>query len=226
MRPAVRVILFDVDDTLLDFNACSRHAVKEACRQTGIPWSDGLYETFCIMNTEFWRQIEAGKLTLDRLWQIRWNRIFARLGIDGDGQAFEAVFHQCLDTTHETVRGAREILQELSGPYRLYAASNGRQKQQENRLALAGLAPWLEGVFTSQAAGANKPSPVFFSYVMDRLHQTMPDLKPEEVLMVGDSRRADIEGAAGFGMQTMWFHDCEDLQEAVHDWFREPGCSK
>ncbi|WP_297567448.1 YjjG family noncanonical pyrimidine nucleotidase [uncultured Faecalibaculum sp.] len=210
----VRVILLDVDDTLLDFGACSREAVQSACHQTGIPWTEDLFATFQEMNAGFWAQIEAGTLTLRELWEIRWQRIFDRLGIQGDGPAFETAFHQALDVTHMPVNGALQTVQALkSAGYGVYAASNGRQKQQETRLELAGLSRWLDGVFTSEAAGVNKPDIRFYQYVMDQLHQSHPDLVPEQVLMVGDSYTADITGAQNAGMQTLWFRR-DDLPQA------------
>ena len=200
------MILLDVDDTLLDFDACSRQAVRHACKVTGIPWSPRLFDTFQDMNAGFWQQIETGHLTLKELWKIRWNRIFERLGIQGNGPAFEQAFHQALDVTHEPVKGAAKLLEQLTAQgYSLYAASNGRQKQQETRLELAGLSCSLKGVFTSEAAGVNKPDRAFFDYVMKQLQRQHPDIKPEQVLMIGDSLTADIQGAREYGMQALWF---------------------
>ncbi|OLU44052.1 HAD family hydrolase [Faecalibaculum rodentium] len=219
-RP-IRVILLDVDDTLLNFDACARKAMEQACQVTGVPWSRSLFDTFQEMNAGFWQQIEAGKLTLRQLWQIRWNRIFARLGIDADGQAFEQAFHGALDTTHETVSGAAQVLKDLTDQgFILYAASNGRQRQQETRLHLAGLDRYLQGIFTSEAAGANKPAAQFYNYVMNKMREPLPDLKPDQVVMIGDSLSADVRGARDAGMHALWFRkdgtdgaDCSQLMQ-------------
>lgn len=222
-----KVIVFDVDDTLLDFTACSKIALRTACARAGIPFTDRLYDTFVSCNEKFWKQIEQGELTLAQLWKIRWNTIFSLLDIQADGEAFETFFHGSLDDTHETMPGARQVLTVLSADHVLYAASNGRQKQQEHRLHLAGLDTCLAGIITSELAGANKPDPVFFDCLMDRIRQDNEDIRPEDVLLVGDSLSADIEGARSYGMKTLWFRKdgregcgCSRLEEII-PWLNE-----
>lgn len=200
----IKVIVFDVDDTLLDFTACSRIALQTACQKTGVDYSQKLYDTFQEMNDSFWARIEAGTLTLSQLWKIRWNTIFAALGIQADGARFETIFHGCLDETHEIMDHADQILPALTEKYLLFAASNGRQKQQEHRLSLASLAPYLTAVFTSEAARVNKPDPDFFRQLYELIRCWEPTVEKGEILMVGDSLRSDIRGAADFGFQT-WY---------------------
>ena len=200
----IRAIVFDVDDTLLDFGKCSKHALMQACTEQNVPYSDLLYDTFNARNAFFWQQIEKGELTLAELWRIRWNLIFEELSIDADGAAFESAFHGALDITHEKVEVAEDVLRALHPDYVLTAASNGRQHQQETRLRLAGLDTYLSDIVTSEMAGINKPDPAFFQLVFDRLKTVLPDLEKSEVLMGGDSLSSDIGGASSFGFQT-WY---------------------
>jgi putative hydrolase of the HAD superfamily len=58
-----------------------------------------------------------------------------------------------------------------------------------------GLATQLDFVIASGVVGLSKPDPAFF-----RLAATRVGVPPGEALMVGDSYRADIEGAASAGM--------------------------
>ena len=57
------------------------------------------------------------------------------------------------------------------------------------------MATQLDFVIASGAVGLSKPDPAFF-----RLAATGAGVPPGEALMVGDSYRADIEGAASAGM--------------------------
>jgi putative hydrolase of the HAD superfamily len=61
-----------------------------------------------------------------------------------------------------------------------------------------GLAPDLDFVIASGAVGLSKPDPAFF-----RLAAARAGLPPAEALMVGDSYRADIEGARAAGMDAI-----------------------
>jgi putative hydrolase of the HAD superfamily len=58
-----------------------------------------------------------------------------------------------------------------------------------------GLADALDFVIASGAVGLSKPDPAFF-----RLAATRAGVPPGEALMVGDSYRADVEGARSAGM--------------------------
>ncbi len=64
----------------------------------------------------------------------------------------------------------------------------------------------FDGVFShltfSNEVGVCKPKGEIFAHTYQGLAALVPDLRPEEVLHVGDNPVADIEGGAAFGMQT------------------------
>jgi FMN phosphatase YigB (HAD superfamily) len=64
------------------------------------------------------------------------------------------------------------------------------------RRLLGGL---VGGYSLSFEVGAIKPDPAIFAHVCLGL-----SLAPSQVLMVGDSQRADVEGAEAFGMRAVW----------------------
>jgi 2-haloacid dehalogenase len=72
----------------------------------------------------------------------------------------------------------------------------------------AGYLPYLRHLFISEEIGAAKPSPLFFEACLAAL----APLRPDEVLMIGDSLTADIAGAAGCGIRTCWYRhgSCKD----------------
>ena len=96
-----------------------------------------------------------------------------------------------------------ELLQYFSGKYVVCAASNGTYEQQIHRLEVSGLAPYLTHSFISEQVGAEKPSWEFFDTCMKVLN--LSDLRPEEVMMIGDSLTADMAGGISYGMQTCWY---------------------
>jgi HAD superfamily hydrolase (TIGR01549 family) len=55
------------------------------------------------------------------------------------------------------------------------------------------------GLSLSYEVGAIKPDPAIFAHACRGL-----SLDPSRVLMVGDSRRADVEGAEAFGLRALW----------------------
>ena len=100
------------------------------------------------------------------------------------------------------VENAAETVKYLASRYALYCASNAPAGQQEHRMEKAGLAPFFKNMFISGNIDLFKPSAEFFDYCLNN----MPGYQKDEVLMVGDNLRADIEGAITYGFSTCYFN--------------------
>ena len=198
----IRTILIDIDNTLLDFHKCADRCIRQGFRELGLPYTDRTFPTFITINDQLWRDIEQGRLTREGLRQVRWDRIFRELDLRADGVAFERRYAQLLHESHIPVDGAPELLEYLSGTYDLYVASNASEEQQAHRLRLAGMLRYFKGMFVSQEIGAPKPSRAFFERCMERLG----DPPKEEVLLIGDSLTADMQGGVDFGLRTCWYN--------------------
>ena len=200
----IKVVLIDVDNTLLDFDACVKAALRDGFDHFGLPaYREEMFPIFNQVNNALWHRIETGELTREQLMEIRFDRIFEALGIRFDGVTFEDYFRRYLFDSAIHVEGALELLQYLSGKYVVCAASNGPYEQQIHRLEVSGLAPYLTHSFISEQVGAEKPSREFFDTCMKVLD--LSDLRPEEVMMIGDSLTADMAGGISYGMQTCWY---------------------
>lgn len=198
----IKAVFIDVDDTLLNFRACAKEAMKATMQEFGMTYEESMFPVFIKINDALWQAIERGELTRQGLWEIRWNRIFGELGIEGDGPAFETAFHDRLAVSAVEVEGAREIMAYLSARYRVFVTTNAPHYQQVTRLTTAEMIQHIEEVFTSEKIGVSKPSRKFF----ESCFAALPDLKPEETVIIGDSLTADIRGGADFGMKTCWFN--------------------
>ena len=203
----VKAVFLDVDNTLLDFDRCGAAAMRQGFKELGLPFEERMYfDTFTNINEPLWKKIERGELTKEGLFAIRWNLVFDALGIKGDGVAFEKRFHDLLLTAAVPVDGAAELAAYLHGKYTVCAASNALYRQQINRLTLAGIAPHIDHYFISERIGADKPSRAFF----DAALASLPGIRAEECVMIGDSLTADIAGGVNAGMQTIWFNRKND----------------
>ena len=172
-----------------------------AADECGLRFPDGYYAVFKRINDSLWRRIEDGKITTDDLYHMRWNLIFGEIGINFDGVIFETAFRHRLNESAVLVEGAKELLEKLSGIYSVFAASNAPSGQQEERLRKAGLYEFFDGFFISDDIGASKPSKEYF----DKCFEKLGNPNPGEVLLIGDSPTADINGAAAYGMQAILF---------------------
>jgi HAD superfamily hydrolase (TIGR01662 family) len=106
----------------------------------------------------------------------------------------------------------RETLELLAAkPYRLAIISNGSKtklEQQIKVLHLQSLFP-TEHLFSSQKAEIRKPNPYLFKQAV----QTM-GISPSQAVMVGDSWKNDITGAASAGMDAIWLHQAADHKQS------------
>ncbi len=197
----IKAVFLDIDNTLLDFKACSRLSMKKAFAECGLPYTEDMYATFHRVNDGLWSQIEQGTLTREQLHATRWNLILRELGMNGDGQAVEARFLEHLATDAVPVDGAYDLLEYLYPRYTVCIASNAPYEQQLRRLTTVNMLRFFHKQFISEKLGAAKPSEAFFAACFAELN----GIKPQESVMIGDSLTADIGGGKAFGMHTCWY---------------------
>lgn len=208
--PKISTIFIDVDNTLLDFNACAQDAIKKAFLDAGLTYTDDVFSTFTRHNNVLWRRMEMGEITKKELFAMRWQIILEDLGIETDISAFDKSFVDALGESHAPVEGALEALRYLASKYPVYVASNAQQGQQDRRLTLAGMREYISWIFSSDEIGFAKPSLDFFK----ACYEQIDPVPKEEILLIGDSLHADIVGGNGFGMQTCWYNY---HREAAHE---------
>lgn len=198
----LKAILIDVDDTLLDFGACSKMAMTQVFQQMGHPLPDRLFEVFEEVNTALWLQIQRGELDLETLYAVRWNQIFEKLNLPLDGVEFERNFLKQLGESAIAVDGAYEMLGYLRGKYTVCIASNAPYDQQVKRLGKAEMLQYVQHLFISEKIGCEKPNSGFFAFCI----QALQPIQPHEMMMLGDSISADILGAKNMGIKTCWYN--------------------
>ncbi len=197
----ISTVLMDIDDTLLDFNLCAKWAMEETAKQMELTLPQDTYQHFKKINASLWKQMEKKEITVEGIYCVRWNRVSQEIGVPFDGKAFERHFREHLSQSTLQVDGAIELLQYLSGKYQIYAASNGPYHQQIQRMKLAGMDCYLSGYFVSEKIGHPKPTKEFFDVCYQETHAANLD----EMIMIGDSLSADIQGAKDYGIKTCWF---------------------
>ena len=77
-------ILFDLDDTILDFHTAERHALRAAFDELGIVADDILLSRYSEINAFCWQQLELGKMTREEVLVSRFEKLFREKGIKCD----------------------------------------------------------------------------------------------------------------------------------------------
>lgn len=210
----IRTILFDLDNTLLDFNRAERQALTRTLQELGIEPKEATLRRYSELNLTQWKLLEQGKITRPQVKLRRYQLLFQELGVDCPAEQAARLYESYLAEGHFFMEGAEALLRELAPRYRLYLVTNGTAQVQQKRLRSAGLGAWFQGYFISEAIGFDKPRKEFF----DLCFSVIPAFAPEETVIVGDSLSSDIQGGKNAGIRTIWFHPGEPEEgQAAHD---------
>ena len=194
-------LLFDADDTLLDFRRSEARAISLTLSHFGIEPTAESVARYSEINRRLWRLYDEGKMERPRVLTQRFEEFFATLGRECDGQTVEDFYRARLREAGYAIPGAAELIGELRGKYRLFIITNGLAETQRQRLAAAGLWDKFERVFISEETGHRKPELEFFDYVAARI----PGFERARALIIGDSPSSDIALAAAAGVDSVFF---------------------
>ena len=206
-----RAVLFDVDDTLLDFQTGNRNAVNQLMDELGY-YDPDRYDQYEAINLKCWRELEAGLLTQNQLKLARFVRFFDRYPAPGDpGWAAER-FVELLGRQSILLPYALETVAKIARKLPVAIVTNGITDIQRSRLALSPLKEYVTEVVISEEVGVSKPRPGIFEIALDRL-----GVKARDALMVGDGVNSDSRGANNAGIDACWVNpEGKTLPEGVH----------
>ena len=198
-------LLFDVDQTLMDFHRAEHDAMAETLRFFGFPSDDALIEQYSRVNDEHWKMLERGEIDRPTLLWKRFEVFGQRCGLSPmDPHAFQDTYIELLSRKAYLLGNALEVCQALAPHYRMSVITNGNAKVQKRRFDPSPLAPLFAHRFISETVGHDKPSEAFFAAV----REAIPDMDPAKTLVIGDSLSSDIAGAVRWGTDSCWL--CPD----------------
>ena len=204
-------ILFDIDDTILDFRTAEKNAIRQTFEEFSVPVDESVLRRYSEINISLWQRLELGTITREALLVERFETLFRELGISAPAEKVQQRYESLLESGHYFVPGAPQLLEALFPRYDLYLISNGNVTTQNSRLKSAGISSFFKGIFISERVGANKPSKAFF----DVCFAAIPGFCPEDALIVGDSLSSDILGGINAGVRTCWFNPSGDSAEGT-----------
>lgn len=200
-------LLFDADETLLDFKKDETAAISGILDDFGIEKSEENIETYKLVNSRLWKEIEKGEIDKETLKKVRFEIFFKEIGFTCSEDPFKVNerYLSYLAKGGSLLAGAKELLDTLRDDgYHMYIVTNGIEKTQKQRLTKAGILHYFSDIFVSEAIGYQKPRPEYFSYVLSHIDEA----DVNKVLLVGDSLTSDIAGAVNAGIPCAWLrHD-------------------
>ena len=204
------VLLADLDNTLLDFNACERIAISKLLSRYG-EFSEQTFENYSKFNDSLWKRLEKGEITRQQLIDMRFTEFFRQCGINADGGDAASLYEKYLSGTVVWIRGAKSLLNRCKGKIRVYIISNGTARVQLPRIKRSGIDKTVDGYFISELVGCNKPDVRYF----EKISAQIPGFNRESALILGDSLTADIAGGISFGVDTCLFDRMKEYRDTA-----------
>lgn len=196
-------LLFDLDDTLLDFGRAEQTALENVLAHFEMEATPESFQLYREINKAHWEMLERNELTKGEVLSYRHERFFEALGKKVDGSRVDQLYRKTIaEHGHHLFDGTLEVVEELSRTHRLFIITNGVKATQQKRLQRSGLLPYFSGVFISEDTGYQKPMRAFFDYVAARIEH----FDRKRTLIIGDSLTSDIKGGHDSDIDTCWYN--------------------
>lgn len=201
----IRTIFVDLDDTIWDFTANSKVALKAVYERYQLDNQcsyDVFIKEYLLINEKLWSLYHHGKIEKDFLKRERFRASFERCGIICESpERFDYDYLETIVTLKKVVAGAPKLLQHLKKRGSVNVLSNGFANLQFRKLQSAGLDRYIDLMVLSDDIGVTKPDKRLFDYALEKAKANA-----ETTLMIGDNYDADILGAYNAGWKTIFFN--------------------
>lgn len=205
-------VFFDLDDTLYDFSFNSLQAYKDSFEEMNYERFfenfDTFYEIFQKKNLELWDLYSLQKISKEELNRIRFSYPLSYVGVDNPviAREFGRLSLENLSRRSVLMPYAKEILSYLKPRYNLYILSNGFKELQFKKMEASGIDSFFNDIILSEDINICKPNRAIFEYAL----KVTNSIRVESI-MIGDNYEVDIQGAAGAGIDQVYYCNKERL---------------
>lgn len=200
----IKVILWDVDGTLLDFIKAEYAAIKKCFEVFHLgECTDEMIARYSVINKRYWERLERGEITKLEVLLGRFREFFESEGIITDCvEEFNREYQVRLGDTICFCDDSYELLKKLKGKVKQYAVTNGTKVAQDKKLRKSGFDDIFDDIFISEEIGVEKPYLGFFQKVWEKIGEYALD----EIMIVGDSLTSDMQGGNNAGIICCWYN--------------------
>lgn len=195
-------LLFDLDETLMEFNKASNASLMHSFAHFNIPHNSQSLATYQTVNREVWRAFENQEITVDELIHLRIERFLKLMGLTHIPPLdLNDHYLDQLGQNSYYYEGVEDVLTTLKRMgFQMAIVTNGLTRVQRYRWENTTLPNYFEDIFISQEIGKPKPHQQFF----DHVHAAIKRPQRHRVLVIGDNPESDIKGANAFGYASCW----------------------
>ncbi|MDE6141826.1 MAG: HAD family hydrolase [Bacilli bacterium] len=211
---AIKCLIFDLDDTLVDDTENHRGAYKHITKVLNKPFTEVDFQKWFEFDSYYWHDYfksliipdeykNNGDTASDYLRGMRFTTYFKEeLPYDPiEMQEFfkEGLTHRIIALPH-----AVEAIRDLSSHYPIFISTNGDSTIAKEKTTRIGIEEYIKGIFS-----ADMTNPPASKSDLDYYRQLMAfikDFQIDECLMTGDKYRDDVLMPNKAGMKTCWLH--------------------
>ena len=203
---AIRGVLFDLDETLMDrqsaVNALAAQFVDLYGEDLGDTDAESLTRVFLDADGGGYRPKE--EMLARIVAELPWNR-------EPELRDFLDFWQSTFPKCAQPMPGLYEVLETLQGRgIRMGIVTNGPEAMQNGKIDRLDIRVYFRTIVVSEAVGISKPEPGIFEMALADL-----GLPPSEVFFVGDSPTNDIQGAEAFGLTPVWIPGTQTWPEGM-----------
>jgi YjjG family noncanonical pyrimidine nucleotidase len=201
-----KAVIFDLDNTLLNFSSCETESMKRTCLDHNlfidneVEWKL-FWRNFSEHNFGHWMNfVNGGEVkTIGEVLRYSFR----------DALNLEELLHSSLSDTYWDYfcntcyfeEGAEQILSLLKDKYPLGIITNGISESQRKRLRAGNIDELFQSIVISDEVGIRKPKKEIFEIALGDFK-----LSNKEVLFVGDSLQDDYHGAMNSGIDFCYYN--------------------
>ncbi len=189
-----RFILFDVDDTLLDFEKAEELSFFETMKSFDISSDDEMYKSYTKINRSLWLLLEKERITKNELLARRFDEFAKLFNINVPGVELNSLFLKNLGEKAILFPDSFEVCRKLSFTHKLYMITNAVANVHYSRMKNCPISRFFSGMFISEEVGYTKPGVKFFEAVANGIE----GFEKESAIVVGDSPTSDLVGANAY----------------------------
>ncbi|WP_068775498.1 YjjG family noncanonical pyrimidine nucleotidase [Paenibacillus sp. FJAT-26967] len=194
-----KAILFDVDNTLLDYDLSELASMKQALAvhnlHNDMVWEE-FWDTFRPINFRYWTERNRNNHHIREVLEYSFTDTFTQLQQDTSvSKLITETYWELFCNSCHLEPHAEDILEYLHGKVKLGIITNGIGEAQRRRLQAGVIFDYFDALIISDEVGSWKPENRIFQEALDRL-----DVHASEALFVGDSIHDDFAGAMRMGM--------------------------
>ncbi|NOT38042.1 MAG: HAD-IA family hydrolase [Saprospiraceae bacterium] len=189
-----KYIIFDLDDTLFDYQATEIESLKQTCKDFGIPFKEQVsYYNYKVANNIAKKSINALNSPSDfKLFRNQRAKLFLE---NDNNKTVNVEDFVALQLKHSErgilIDGVYETIKEIHNFVKVIVGTNGSTHPRLNKIRNSKISSFINHFYSSEMLGLQKPNPEFYLKIIDNM--SIDNIS--EVLVVGNDFNKDIVGA-------------------------------